>query len=125
MEDIRARLSAKPRFLIQLAVCDSGVVGYKMGFEDTPTRFHSWQGGVSPSHRKQGIASRLMQDQHRWCRAVGYQYITTHTKNRWRDMLVLNIRHGFDVIGTYTDDRGEPRIMLAKRLAEGSESAVP
>jgi hypothetical protein len=31
-------------------------------------------------------------------------------------MLILNIKHGFDVIGTYTDEKGEPKIILEKRL---------
>ena len=31
-------------------------------------------------------------------------------------MLVLNIENGFDVIGTYTDDSGEPKIIFEKKL---------
>ena len=31
-------------------------------------------------------------------------------------MLLLNIKSGFDVIGTYTDGEGEPKIILEKRL---------
>lgn len=31
-------------------------------------------------------------------------------------MLILNLRRGLDIIGTYTDERGEPKIILEKRL---------
>jgi hypothetical protein len=31
-------------------------------------------------------------------------------------MLIVNIKHGFDVIGTYTDDKGEPKVILQKTL---------
>ncbi|MCL4426117.1 MAG: hypothetical protein M1299_02105 [Firmicutes bacterium] len=34
-------------------------------------------------------------------------------------MLILNLRHGFDIIGTYTDEKGEPKIILAKSLNPG------
>lgn len=42
--------------------------------------------------------------------------VQTKTKNKWRDMLILNIKNGFDIIGTYTDDSGEPKIILEKKL---------
>jgi hypothetical protein len=31
-------------------------------------------------------------------------------------MLLLDIHEGFDVIGTFTDDEGEPKIILEKWL---------
>lgn len=31
-------------------------------------------------------------------------------------MLILNLRHGFDTIGTYTDEKGEQKIILKKQL---------
>ena len=46
----------------------------------------------------------------------GYEVIQTQTKNKWRNMLILNLRHGFDIVGTYTDSKGEPKIILKKRL---------
>ncbi|WP_274433637.1 GNAT family N-acetyltransferase [Alicyclobacillus sp. ALC3] len=102
--------------LVQVAMAADVVVGYKIGYEDRTHRFYSWLGGVDPAFRGRGIASELMRRQHEWCRDHGYHAIRTHTKNKWRDMLILNIRHGFDVIGTYTDGKGESKIILEKRL---------
>jgi len=114
---IAAELDKRSRFLILLAIEAGSVVGYKIGYEDRTNRFYSWLGGVDPELRGRGIASELMRRQHEWCRNHGYQTIRTHTKNKWRDMLILNIRHGFDIIGTYTDEKGEPKIILEKRLS--------
>jgi predicted GNAT superfamily acetyltransferase len=113
---ILEELGKRSRFLILLAVVDGRVVGYKVGYEERTNRFYSWLGGVHPEYRNRGIASELMRRQHAWCEQQGYSVIRTHTKNKWRNMLILNIRHGFDIIGTYTDGKGEPKIILEKRL---------
>ncbi|GAA4447965.1 hypothetical protein GCM10023189_05090 [Nibrella saemangeumensis] len=102
--------------LLTLLAMDSGVVvGYKMGYERKPAQFYSWLGCVSPDYRGRGIAAELMTRQHDWCRQCGYQTIRTQTMNRWRTMLLLNIRHGFDIIGTLQGHRGLI-IVLEKRL---------
>src|SRR5690242_4001843 len=73
----------------------SEVLGFKLGYETGVTEFYSWTGGVLPSARKRGIASSLMKAQHDWCREHGYKRIQTKTKNKWREMLILNIKSGF------------------------------
>jgi predicted GNAT superfamily acetyltransferase len=115
-DSIEEELCARPSFLILVATDNEQVVGYKIGYQDRKSRFYSWLGGVHPEHRRQGIASELMLRQHEWCKKQGYVVIRTQTKNQWRNMLILNLRHGFDVVGTYTDERGEPKIILEKRL---------
>lgn len=115
-EGIRRELEKKPVFLILIAVDGHQVVGYKIGYEDRTCRFYSWLGGVYPEYRRQGVASELMRLQHRWCRERGYQVIRTNTKNKWRDMFILNLRFGFNVTGTLTDELGETKIILDKRL---------
>ena len=101
--------------LTLLAVDNERVVGCKLGYERKPGHFYSWLGCVSPSHRGQGIAAELMRQQHDWCRQNGYHTVHTQTYNRWRTMLVLNIRAGFDIVGTVQKGRGLA-IMLEKRL---------
>ncbi|MFC4767956.1 GNAT family N-acetyltransferase [Effusibacillus consociatus] len=109
-------MQSKSRLFTLLALKEQLVVGYKIGYERKLGHFYSWLGGVDPSFRKQGIASELMRRQHEWCRRNGYRSVRTHTKNKWRDMLILNIRHGFDIIGTLTDAKGEAKIILEKKL---------
>lgn len=114
--EIIEELNSKHRSLVLLAMEEASVVGYKLGFERKPNKFYSWLGGVDPNYRNKGIASELTKRQHYWCRENGYDSIRTHTKNKWREMLILNIRHGFDVIGTFTDDKGEPKLILEKKF---------
>lgn len=115
-DSISEELSSRPKCLILVALDDDHVVGYKIGYQDRNTRFYSWLGGVCAKYRGKGIASELMLRQHEWCRSQGYTAVRTQTKNKWRSMLILNLRYGFDVIGTYTDEQGEPKIILEKRF---------
>jgi predicted GNAT superfamily acetyltransferase len=103
-------------YLLLVAVQDDCVVGYKIEYQDRKSRFYSWLGGVYPEYRSQGIASELMFKQHEWCKEQRYTVIRTQTKNKFRNMLILNLSHGFDIVGTYTDEKGEPKIILEKRL---------
>ncbi|MGP4081804.1 GNAT family N-acetyltransferase [Pseudalkalibacillus sp. R45] len=109
-------LQTKHRFCM-LAAYDKGTpIGYKIGYERKANHFYSWLGGVHPDHRGKGVGEELLIRQHDWCRTNGYQTIRTHTKNKWRSMLILNIKNGFDIIGTFTDKSGEPKIILEKHL---------
>ncbi|MFC4618353.1 GNAT family N-acetyltransferase [Camelliibacillus cellulosilyticus] len=101
---------------IFMALEGETLVGYKIGYEKKPGVFYSWLGGVRPDERRQGIASALMKSQHEWAKKCGYRAIRTHTKNKWRGMLILNLYHGFNIIGTYLDGDGEPKIILEKQL---------
>lgn len=99
-----------------VAFDEEKAVGFKIGYESDFEEFYSWIGGVDPAYRRRGIGSKLMTMQHEWLRKHGYKIVTTQTKNKWRAMLLLNLRHGFDIIGTFTDEKGEPKIILQKRL---------
>lgn len=115
-KNMQAELARHNRTLLQVAHTDGKVLGFKLGYEEKPDRFYSWLGAVDPSARKQGVGHALMEAQHDWCKKQGYKKVQTRTKNSWRDMLILNLKCGFDVIGTYTDDKGDPKIILEKKL---------
>ncbi|WP_121615434.1 GNAT family N-acetyltransferase [Virgibacillus halodenitrificans] len=106
----------KSKVVFNLALEDEEIIGYKIDYELEPNVFYSWLGGVDESHRNKGVASKLMDQQHLYLIEKGYEIVQTKTKNKWRGMLVLNIKSGFDVIGTYTDNEGEPKKILEKRL---------
>jgi len=91
------------------------LIGGKLGYERKPGHYYSWLGGVHPDFRSQGIAAELMRQQHAWCVAQGYRRIRTQTYNRWRAMLLLNLRHGFDITGTLQGSHGLT-IVLEKEL---------
>ncbi|WP_404458612.1 GNAT family N-acetyltransferase [Oceanobacillus kapialis] len=111
-------MASKPPLLIVIAMDDESVIGYKIGYELDENKFYSWLGGVNPKYRNRGIASSLMKEQHQYLEENEYKIVQTKTMNRWRGMLVLNIKNGFDVIETYTDDKGRHKIVLEKELHE-------
>jgi GNAT superfamily N-acetyltransferase len=101
------------------------VCGYKVGYEMTAQIFFSYLGGVRPEYRGQGIASRLMAEQHRTAREWGYSIVRTHTHNEFRSMLLLNIKSGFDVTGVnYKSGARDLSIILEKTLTATPEPTV-
>ena len=114
--DLVERMKERSVLYIDLALDRKQVVGYKIGYALNREQFYSWLGGVDDAYREQGIATKLMERQHHHLKEKGYRVVRTHTKNRWRSMLLLNIKSGFDVIGAYTDTAGEAKIILEKAL---------
>ncbi|WP_227521526.1 MULTISPECIES: GNAT family N-acetyltransferase [Bacillus] len=117
-DDLINKMCNKPRLLINIAMDGKKVIGYKIGYELDNETFYSWLGGVDSTYRNQGIASILMEKQHDYLKEQGYKVVQTKTMNKWRNMLILNIKHGFDVIETYTNERGLHKIILEKNLLE-------
>lgn len=104
------------RFLLLLAYVDDKLVGFKIGYGQDSDLFYSWTGGVHADYRKQGIARELMIRQHEWCKNSGYQRIETRTRNKFPQMINLNLKQGFHIVGTFTDTDKEPKIILRKQL---------
>ncbi|KQL55557.1 hypothetical protein AN964_17915 [Heyndrickxia shackletonii] len=117
-DDLFNKMISKPQLLVIIAMDGKRVIGYKIGYEIDKNMFYSWLGGVDINYRKQGIASTLMEKQHQYLRNNGYNVVQTKTMNKWRNMLVLNIKNGFDVIDTYIDEKGLHKIVLEKKLNE-------
>ncbi len=92
------------------------VLGFKLGYELERDKFYSWMGGVIPTARNYGIASELIFAQHEWAKKQGYRSIRTKTTNQWKNMMILNLRNGFDVVGC-EDREGQTRVILEKNLA--------
>ncbi|MBW3111522.1 GNAT family N-acetyltransferase [Bacillus sp. MCCB 382] len=115
-DDLITNMASKPEILIDMAMDDSTVIGYKIGYELDPHTFYSWLGGVDPEYRKQGIAAELMKRQHHTLKELRYTVVQTKTMNKWRSMLILNIKNGFDVMDTYTNEKGLHKIILEKKL---------
>lgn len=115
-DDLINKMRSKPKLLVITAMDGTNVIGYKIGYELDNNKFYSWLGGVDTNYRKRGIASDLMEKQHQYLREIGYNIVQTKTMNKWRSMLVLNIKNGFDVIDTYIDEKGLHKIILEKKL---------
>ena len=77
------------------------LVGHKIGRSDDPRAFESWKGGVLTAFRRRGIAQELARRQEAWCRTNTFQVIYTETAPDNVPMLILNLRQGFTISGTY------------------------
>jgi predicted GNAT superfamily acetyltransferase len=115
-DDLINKMTRKPQLLVIIAMDGQKVIGYKIGYEIESNKFYSWLGGVDPNYRKYGVATMLMKVQHQYLKEKGYSIVQTKTMNKWRSMLLLNIKNGFDVIDTYIDEKGLHKIVLEKNL---------
>jgi ribosomal protein S18 acetylase RimI-like enzyme len=111
-----AELMDKKEMVIFVAIDNEQVVAFKIGYGVEDKTFYSWLGGVHSDYRKQGIASILMGMQHKLVKELGYTRIRTISRNLRREMLILNIKHGFDVIETVISKKGTHKIVLEKDL---------
>lgn len=111
-----ARLQDRPNFLMLLALEDDEVVGFKIGYEVEDGIFYSWLGGVDPQHRRKGIAMDLMERQHEELTKLGYEAVRTYSRNERKEMLIVNLKAGFNIVDTFTDHKGRHKIVLEKCL---------
>lgn len=116
LENFAERIDSAEKLLTILAFSGDKLVGFKLGYQIDLTKFYSWLGGVDRDFRKQGIADELMKRQHSWCRNHGFSIIQTKTKNSFKPMLILNIKHGFDIIDLQRNRRDEIKIVLEKNI---------
>jgi predicted GNAT superfamily acetyltransferase len=114
--DFAKRLNEKLRLHIVLAESDGKLIGFKVGYEQFDRVFFSWLGGVHPEHHRSGIGRELLRQQHTWCAQTGYREIQTTTFGDGAAMLILNLREGFEVYGTYLADDGKIRVQLRRKL---------
>jgi predicted GNAT superfamily acetyltransferase len=115
-EKVEKRYAAMPQLHTILALFDNQIVGFKTGYALDEKTFYSWLGCVDNQFSGQGIAVKLMQIQHEWCKKKEFSIIQTKTMNRWRNMLILNLKTGFEIVETYRDEHGVLKIILEKKI---------
>ncbi|PIT98664.1 MAG: hypothetical protein COT74_13250 [Bdellovibrionales bacterium CG10_big_fil_rev_8_21_14_0_10_45_34] len=57
-----------------------------------------------------------MAAQHEWCQNQGYLTVSTKTQNRFKAMLILNIKHGFEIVATDPTDKDGMKILMEKKM---------
>ena len=89
-------------------------VGFKLGFKQDADTFNSWLGGVLPDYQKLGIATELMTKQHDWTKKNGFKKIITKSKSKFRQMIDLDLKHGFEITGTEKEMTNEITVLFQK-----------
>lgn len=101
--------------------CDRGsVVGFKIGHAGGPGSFFSWLGGVRPEFRRCGVATGLMRLQHGDLRAQGFHFVETRTRPDNPSMIVLNLKHGFRIVGCEIDSLQRHVVLQRNALDAGA-----
>ena len=98
--DLEWRLSVMPQATAVLARDDGRLVGFKLGYAMTESRYYSWLGGVHLTARGSGVARQLMRRQHRWLKEMGCAQVETSTDQGNAAMARVNLQEGFTVCGT-------------------------
>ncbi len=104
------------KYNLQLVSIEKKLVGFKLGYELDKDCFYSWLGAVLPDYQRLGLASELMRLQHEWCTSKHYLKVQTKTQNHFKAMLLLNIKSGFNILGTYLSENNKLKILLEKNL---------
>lgn len=109
------RFRHMPDFSLFEARTANQLVGFKIGYAHTKTRYYSWLGAVDSEFRRRGIARELMNKQHLWLRERGYLSVETGARQSNFAMAQLNLESGFKVVGIrYKGD--DPDIIYEKLL---------
>ena len=98
LDFFKSRIHEKEDLLIILCYTSDQLVGFKIGYRYNETTFYSWVGGVLPDSRKQGIAKQLAKLQEEKVIAKGYSKMRTKSMNRFKPMMILNLKNGFNIV---------------------------
>lgn len=116
LEFFKDRIHQKEDLLIVLCDYQNQLVAFKIGYRYNSTTFYSWVGGVLPQYRRNGIAKKLAELQEQKVKAQGYQAIRTKSMNRFKSMMILNLKNGFDIKSVYTNEVGQTKVVFEKTL---------
>ncbi len=112
----KSRIQKHSGVLALLAYQEDIPVGFKVGYQLDNHTYYSWVGGVKKTHRNIGIASRLASLQESWVKKQGYSLLRTKSMNRFKPMMIFNLKNGFDITEVYKTSSGDIKIVFEKRF---------
>jgi len=112
----KQRVKAQPELFSVLAYDTESLVGFKMGYPYKEGTFYSWIGGVLSPYRQKGIAKQLALLQEQWAKENGFTKLRTKSMNRFKAMMILNLKNGFNITNVYTNARGQTKVVFEKHL---------
>ncbi len=110
------RIQSKKEILANLCYFNNALIGFKIGYRYNESTFYSWVGGVRKNHRGNGVGTKLMEMQHLEAKRKGYSKMRTKSMNRFKPMMQLNLKNGFDIVQVYTNDSNQTKIVFEKDL---------
>ncbi len=107
---------AQQHLVICMAFQEGRAVGFKVGFGANSRELESWRGGVLVEARRQGVAEELMRMQHQWAKENGFHVLRTTTNSDNIAMLILNLKSGFEIVGSFVNRRKRLKLLQEKWL---------
>ena len=114
--DLLWRLEEMPRVSVGCARVGTELIGFKIGYAHSQFRYYSWLGGVHSNHRRQGIAMKLTELQHRWAKEHGFRAVETATNQANASMTQANLKCGFVICGSKQKMHGI-QVLFTKALS--------
>ena len=114
--NFRSWIHTQKSLFLQIAYDNLNAVGFKLGYALKQNIFFSWIEAVLPEYQSLGLGSVLMENQHAWCLKNNFTKIQTKCKNEFKQMIRLNLGHGFEIIGTESDQQNKIKILFEKNL---------
>ena len=105
--------------LVLVAELDGRPAGFLCGYELRPSTFYSWLCGVLPDARRLSVATQLLDAECAWAAGQKYEMIRLECYNRHRPMLLLAIKHGFDIVGIRWDSRTANNLVVFEKFVSG------
>lgn len=114
LEKFERKIKQFPKLHGLIAYDGEKPVAFKIGYAINSEVFYSWYGGVLPEYQELGLGSILMKKQHEWCRLKKFGKIQTKSTNSKTQMIHLNLKFGFKIVGVETDANNELKILFEK-----------
>jgi|32_taG_2_1085360.scaffolds.fasta_scaffold00001_22 predicted GNAT superfamily acetyltransferase len=114
----------KTRFTTQANICSvlafkkTQLIGFKIGYPIENNTFYSWIGGVNSEFRNIGIGKQLATLQENYAIQKGFSVLKTKSMNRFKPMMILNLKNGFNITKVYTNTKGQTKIVFEKQLKQ-------
>lgn len=112
----KERFASHSKIISVLAYDNETLIGFKIGYPYKEATFYSWVGGVLPKYRQQGIANTLAAHQESVAKTQGFKTLRTKSMNRFKSMMILNLKRGFDIVNIYTNTKGQTKIVFEKSI---------
>ena len=117
LAEFERRLSGASALCL-IASVDDTAVGFKAGYDRYGDgSWYSWMGAIAASHRRAGLARRLLERQEAWVQERGYRCLYVKTRNRHVGMICLLLQSGYQLVQIEPRaERSDSRLLLQKQL---------
>ena len=115
VDSFKWRVNNMPDVSVCTVESDGELAGFKIGYAEAFDRYYSWLGGVRPQFRNQGLAEKLMREQHGWLESSRFRRVETKVAQANEAMIALNLKFGMKISGMISKG-GEPYLLMERHF---------